>query len=244
MTRTTKQTPIAVLRFVIGVKDQEFAEILGCSVHTINSLECRDRLKLSAEMARRISHETGVAISWLLAGDVSEPPVTSEGAPFTRESFERRQSLKIYDDRPHPMFFSWEFLQLAGLLRATLDGAKKREDYHLTAYRVGKFLEKLAAECGVDDKEARPKDSGEIAALILRNFIPKIKADIAEAENGPCAAVDAGGVTHVLLKAFEPEADAPAPETVTAKGKPAGPKSSKQIKKPSRRPSARSQQRV
>src|SRR5689334_1547490 len=83
MSAYKKRTPAAVLRAILGIKDHEWADLLGCSPFTIHSLEC-GRLKISDEMAHRMSIESGISPDWLLAGDARAKPVSLYDQPYTK----------------------------------------------------------------------------------------------------------------------------------------------------------------
>lgn len=150
MTRTKKQTPVAVVRFILERKAQDFADLIGCTVHTINSLET-GRLKLSEEMAQRIFHATGISIGWLLAGNVKAPPVSAWGEPFTLEIFERSESKKNHRDKVIPLRFAADFVNFAGQLHRILSRANREGNYAMPAYKVERFLATLAKEFGDDE---------------------------------------------------------------------------------------------
>jgi hypothetical protein len=217
MIRTTKKTTVAVLRSIIGLKAKCFADVLGCSEATVNSLET-GRLKLSEAMAQRIFHETGVSLPWLLNGDVSALVVTGRGEPFTAETFERAQAEKKHFDKVQPWFFATDFAEFAGRLRGILASANRAGNYFMPAYKVGKFLDALAKEYGEDGES--------------RNWLkvhPALLADIAEADRiySTVALVSTPGGHDVaeLHKAFAPKP----PAKPTKKGEPvkARPKSRK-----------------
>src|SRR5260221_9475145 len=63
---------LAILRKNLALRQTELAEMVGCSVATIQSIEV-GRLKLSKSLAERISMATGADANWLLRNDVSEP---------------------------------------------------------------------------------------------------------------------------------------------------------------------------
>jgi len=67
------------------------ASILECSVPTIQAIEL-GKLNLSIDLAQRVHFQTAINIEWLLGNDVSEPPVTSLGEPYTKECFEKMQA--------------------------------------------------------------------------------------------------------------------------------------------------------
>jgi DNA-binding XRE family transcriptional regulator len=63
---------LAILRKNLALRQPELAEMVGCSVATIQSIEV-GRLKLSESLAGRISVTTGCDRDWLLRNDVSAP---------------------------------------------------------------------------------------------------------------------------------------------------------------------------
>jgi transcriptional regulator with XRE-family HTH domain len=72
MPASKRSHALAILRKNLGLRQPELAEMLGCSVATIQSIEV-GRLKLSESLASRISAATGCDRDWLLRNDVSEP---------------------------------------------------------------------------------------------------------------------------------------------------------------------------
>jgi DNA-binding XRE family transcriptional regulator len=63
---------LAVLRKNLALRQSELAQMVGCSVQTIQSIEV-GRLKLSESLASRIWAATGCDKEWLLRNDLSEP---------------------------------------------------------------------------------------------------------------------------------------------------------------------------
>jgi transcriptional regulator with XRE-family HTH domain len=82
---------LAILRTLIGFTQKEMAQILECSVPTVQAVEL-GKLKLSLDLAQRINFQTGVSTEWLLADDISQPPVSSQGKPYVKALFEERQT--------------------------------------------------------------------------------------------------------------------------------------------------------
>jgi hypothetical protein len=170
MRTSLKRTTLAVLRSIIGVKDNEMAEILQCSCPTIHSVES-GRLKLSDDLARRVSHETGISLSWLLNGDVKAPPISANHRPFTRELYESHRATKTL---PAGMEFSpVEMASFYGQLRAILVSADCRSDYQIAAYKVEKMITALAAEFGRDESVY----SGDAHTHDLRRSSKLMEAD-------------------------------------------------------------------
>jgi transcriptional regulator with XRE-family HTH domain len=63
---------VAVLRKNLHLRQTELAEMVGCHVASIQSIEL-NRLKLSPALASRISLKTGVDLAWLRNNDVAVP---------------------------------------------------------------------------------------------------------------------------------------------------------------------------
>ena len=88
--------PLALLRKELGIGQKEMAGLVEVSTATIQSIEL-GRLEMSERLASRISDQTGVSMSWLLAGKPRTPIPAAESrgycfVRFTREHFEIAQS--------------------------------------------------------------------------------------------------------------------------------------------------------
>lgn len=169
----TPRTTIAQLRAIIGLRAKELADVLGCSVPTINSIET-GRLRLSETMAQRICHETGIPLRWLLAGDLSALPMGRDGKPYSAASFEAHQSRKQRADKLPPVRFAIDFANFAGRLRDILAAANKAGGYALTAYKVGRFMDGMERAGGAPAsdwpavREAMLRDIGTADAAFAR----------------------------------------------------------------------------
>src|SRR5437867_8537482 len=82
---------LAVLRTLIGLTQKELAQILDCSVPTVQAVEL-GKLKLSMDLAQRVNFQTAIDTEWLVTDDVSQPPVSGQGKPYTKSLFENRQA--------------------------------------------------------------------------------------------------------------------------------------------------------
>src|SRR5258706_8726965 len=82
---------LAVLRTLIGFTQKEMAQILECSTATVQAVEL-GKLKLSLDLAERVHFQTGISTEWLLADDVSQPPVSVRGKPYTKAVFEEMRA--------------------------------------------------------------------------------------------------------------------------------------------------------
>ena len=127
------------------------AELPKTSVSTIHSLES-GRLKLSPSLAKRMFHETGISLEWLLGGKPDAPPIGANGEEYTRATFERVQAEKIYYDQPHPVFRNNDALGLCARLIAILESASAGKDYYMALYKAHTALDSLQDEFGIDEK--------------------------------------------------------------------------------------------
>ena len=97
--------PVAVLRQIVGLSQQELAALCGCSRPTIQAVEL-GKLKLSENLAMRITEATGVAVGWLLSGDPKAPPKTytptilhGAPSPYSKEVFEAHRAFLEQQNR-------------------------------------------------------------------------------------------------------------------------------------------------
>ena len=158
MRRSLFRHPLAVLRHLIGPKEgaamtqKEMADLLQCARVTVQKIE-NGVLNLSPELAKRISHETGARIAWLLDGDPSALPLTLSGAPYTRQSFEKFRARKT----PNVQIVDALMMASYGLschvrIRAISESAHRRSaDFQIVRYKLDRFLSELATEFGEDD---------------------------------------------------------------------------------------------
>jgi transcriptional regulator with XRE-family HTH domain len=167
---STLRHPVAVLRKICGLYQKEFADKIGCSriyVQKIEQTPEHGGQKLSSKLAQRISHETGVSLDWLLGGDPSAPPVSAKGEPYTRDTYKKVETQRIYSDRPKDWYFSMDFLSMAGRLRSILANAagrdRKRPKYSMAAYETRKFLDELTKEYGEDSTQPHSIDRDILA---------------------------------------------------------------------------------
>ncbi len=146
-TETTDQTQFEKL-------DQaQFAKLVGCSVYTLQSIEA-GRLKLSEELARRISAATGVDFRWLIENDLTAEIITSTGAPYTRTHHDHAQSLKKRGEFDTFMAHLIEDYAASfyGQIRAMLSSAVKKELGEVAVWKMATFLEQCRDRFGHDKK--------------------------------------------------------------------------------------------
>ena len=149
MSRSTKKSTLAVLREIIGINAGQMGKRLGCSRHTINSIEI-NRIALGEERATKLFTETQISPDWLLANDPKAPPVSAKGERYTREIFERAQAenQKGFFEQGHPYFRRTNTIGFCAQLVAILESASAQKKYFMAAYKVGKALDSLRDEFG------------------------------------------------------------------------------------------------
>jgi len=165
----SKKHNVARLRAFLNGREkfdqEQFAELIGCSVHTLQSIET-GRLKLSEELAHRIASETWVDVDWLLKNNrrariVGTPQVMKRGGPlvlnpsYTFECYERAQASKIRPDEYKAEGLSAIHLDhIARTLRAILFSAHKRRRLNVALWKVSKFLSVCKEQFGFSQRMA------------------------------------------------------------------------------------------
>jgi transcriptional regulator with XRE-family HTH domain len=128
---------------------QEFADLAGCSRITIQKIEQKNgSLRLSQKLARRIAHETGVAIGWLLDANPKTRPTTQDGQPYSLETFRQTRAARAkntVDVTSKCAVHSMTLIYYAGI-RALLHSALRRGDLNLVAWRLTDVLNPLLEE--------------------------------------------------------------------------------------------------
>jgi hypothetical protein len=159
---------------------KEMAALVGCSTVTIQKVENLG-LKLSDGLAKRISHETGVTVGWLLDGDPEVPPKSRMiGAPYSKQIFEFAQSKAVTESTT--LAASFTTLMFYGQIRSIYRSAVRAGDGDLAAYKLGHALRVLAKEFGSQEDFTGKQSSKE--------FIREIQV---------CFRQDIGGARKSLL---------------------------------------------
>jgi len=169
--------PLAVLRHTLGMGQKEMSALVGCSTVTIQKVENLG-LKLSEGLAKRISHETGVSLGWLLAGDPEVPPKSRMiGPPYSKQIFELARSKMV--TKGAELAASLTTLGFYCQIRSIFRSAVRAGDGDLAAYKFKQALRALAQEFGSTEDFTTRQSSDA--------FIRKIQAcfrqDIAGARN-------------------------------------------------------------
>lgn len=155
MRHSLQKDNVARLRVLIGEKQEGFAKLIGCSVHTLQSVET-GRLKLSEELARRISAATDVDLNWLRQNDLTaEPCVANSTFPYTRSTFENAQAQRQLGTPDLIATLAPEYLlAFYGQLRAIISGAAKRGEGGVVIWKLRRFIEDLRQDYSHDEAVA------------------------------------------------------------------------------------------
>lgn len=180
------------LREMLGYKQPGFAELIGCSLSTLQAVERGPgRLKISAELAEKIFLATGIAPDWLLSNNVSASGADMiegmEGKPYTKAVFDKIQASRStsgdresFNDR-HNLVRA-----LKGVLGSFLAAEKtSMQSAALVRYRVGCLADQLRADFGWDNfsylKEGQAPRDAVVKAIYnffeAANFKPVPMAD-------------------------------------------------------------------
>jgi transcriptional regulator with XRE-family HTH domain len=150
MFRSTKKSTLAVLREKMGITAGQMGKRLGCSRHTINSIEI-NRIPLGEERAQKLFHSTRVSLSWLLANNPAVPPVTSHGVAYTHALFvEYEAKKKRFYDQQRPSFRRSNAIGFCAQLFAILENANAQKKYYMATYKVDEAIKELQQEFGQD----------------------------------------------------------------------------------------------
>ena len=146
MRKSEERTKVAVLRQAIGLSAKDFADLIAKTIHTVKSLES-GRLKLSEELAVRISKATGVLLDWLLAPPhPDDSPIDQFADELTRETFEAHRAALMAMKKAHDSYKQRPAEATGKQLVQLLKKAEKLPNYDLVIWRVGRFMRDLQRE--------------------------------------------------------------------------------------------------
>lgn len=159
MRRSPLKHPLAVLRTMLGLSQEELGNEIDLSRPTIQAIEL-GKLRLTEENALKIQEATGVAMDWLLAGDVASEPYYFYGDELRRYSkdvFEEIQASKNSDwemVRPEetPSDVHITALATTGDWFPIFAAADKAGKADLAIYFMRKFLNEMAEKFGRDEE--------------------------------------------------------------------------------------------
>ena len=81
---------LAIIRERLNIQQKDGPDYLGLPVRTLTAIECGQVQQVTPRTARIVSEATGVSIESLM--DNSASPVTTDGRPFTQETFNQHKA--------------------------------------------------------------------------------------------------------------------------------------------------------
>ncbi len=157
-----KKHTLAVLRTLIGLKQDGMADLLGCSLPTIQSIEV-GRLPLSEKLAETIAFQTGVSLEWLLRNETTAPPVGPYHVPdtngvlhkesYTKAMFEQRQAelSRPKTDERDPINIRFQLAVTISEVAAIFETAYEKGKFDLYCYKIRTALFEIGGELTGDN---------------------------------------------------------------------------------------------
>jgi DNA-binding XRE family transcriptional regulator len=188
MRQSLQKHNVARLRVRLGENQKTFAKLVGCSIHTLQSVEA-GRLKLSEELARRISAATDVDLDWLRQNDLTaEPCVANSEFPYTRNTFDNAQAHRRLGTPDFIATIASDYLLASyGQLRAIISDAAKRGEGGIVIWKLARFIDELRQDYGHDNHLApvwefrlRPDSSRVLTFRVRDAGMELARRDIAE----------------------------------------------------------------
>lgn len=130
--------------------------MVGKSAPTIQSIELNSgRLKLSPELAMRISHETGAGLRWLLSGDPKFRPIDLRGNPYTSEVFKtHRAFLNRGDQTRDPKDLTMDSMAvLTFAMGQILEDARRKGKIEIVQWKLMEAMALTHSEEIASDRE-------------------------------------------------------------------------------------------
>src|SRR5262249_48289179 len=103
-------------------------------------------LKLSADMAAKMSYETGISIKWLMDGDPKARPVSTRGTEYTKEIYDNNRAAKKHFATVKDADVKNTVLDALCAICTILVNANRKRNFHLAVYRTAKAIAELRDE--------------------------------------------------------------------------------------------------
>jgi len=164
MRYSSESRNVARLRVFLGESQPQFAKLIDCSVHTLQSIET-GRLRLSEHLARRISAATDVHLHWLLENDLKAKIVDARGHLYTKSVFECAQANKKIGSTEFVRHMIGDYAaSFYGQIRAILSSAVKKDLAEVATWKIASFLEDCRREFGHDRRLIGSEEQFELRA--------------------------------------------------------------------------------
>jgi hypothetical protein len=154
------------------------ADLVECSRPTIQAIEL-GKLPLSEKLAKRIDHETGIGLEWLLANNPATPPVDGLGFPYTQRTFDQQQaSRKRSSGDPNDFYYMQGVMAvaLAEISNMVLE-SYKTGSLDLCGFKLREALADLRKHLGVRDRHVL-KSAAAVAMSVAENTAEYVKATL------------------------------------------------------------------
>jgi hypothetical protein len=154
------------------------ADLAECSRPTIQAIEL-GKLPLSEKLAKRIEHETGIGLEWLLANAPAKPLVDGLGLPYTRRTFDQQQAYrKRSSANPNDFYYMQGVmaLALAEISNMVLESYKTGR-LDLCGFKLKEALADLRKHLGVGDHQIL-KSAAAVAMSVAENTAEYVKATL------------------------------------------------------------------
>lgn len=146
---------LARLRLALDLRQEEFAQIIGCPRPTLQSIE-HGRVALIEEIAERVAEQTGVSVGWLLQNDLTAPIVSRWGTAYGLEHYLLAQLSVAPGSHELPAHyngadaaFEEEILMAVARLKQVYDNlTTQRNKQEIVSVRLRKFLKSLEEDFG------------------------------------------------------------------------------------------------
>jgi hypothetical protein len=127
------------------------AKLAECSPATIQAIEL-GKLKISDRIIRLLLPKTGISGAWLEENDVTKPPLTTGGKPYTKLVFEQHQAAMFSPPKTSgaawaDLFDSWRlFAQSVEILSCLQAEAFKQRNAGMVGYKIAMAMLQVAKE--------------------------------------------------------------------------------------------------
>ena len=168
MRRSPLRTTLAVLRSELGLSQEELGKLVGRSRPTIQAIELK-KLRLTEDLAAKISAETGISARWLLEGKPDKPMIADSSwgpdSPYGKSLFEHiqatAQAMAKDPDRRRYLRHQKrdaQSLEMCSQWFGILAAARKDGKQEVAEYLFGQFIDQMKKRFGYDSARKRDMD--------------------------------------------------------------------------------------
>jgi DNA-binding XRE family transcriptional regulator len=169
MRRSPLRTTLAVLRSELELSQEEFGKLISRSRPTIQAIEL-GKLRLTEDLAAKISAETGISARWLLEGDPDKPMI-NDGSwgpgdnRYNKGLFEhvRATAQAMAKDPGHKRYLRQQkrdaqSLEMCSQWFGILAAARKDGKQEVAEYLLSQFIDQMKKRFGYESARKRQID--------------------------------------------------------------------------------------